>query len=125
MCVVYTGEQKREYQRQWLAARRQKAIEMLGGCCVNCRSQDRLEFDHIDPATKAIDLARLWSHKWEKIHIELAKCQLLCFTCHKEKTLAVYPDRVHGSYLMYNKGKCRCKPCKDANAERTKEYNSR
>lgn len=84
--MALTGEAKREYQRNWLKARRAKAVEALGGSCVKCGGDDRLEFDHIDPTLKSYSVSRLWSRSWTAIWSEVAKCQLLCFTCHKSKT---------------------------------------
>jgi 5-methylcytosine-specific restriction endonuclease McrA len=105
--MVYVGEKKREYQRNWLAARRQKAIEYLGGECYECGSVDNLEFDHIDPSLKRKDIKSLLSGKWEKLKIELDKCQLLCKDCHKQKnfdesSLGIERRRNRKKLFMYN-----------------------
>ena len=47
----YIGEQKRVYQREWLA-RRRKAWFDLNGPCIKCGSWDDLELDHINPKDK-------------------------------------------------------------------------
>lgn len=57
--------------------------ELLGGECVMCGSVERLEIDHIDPSTKSFSLAKGWGKPWAVILEELAKCQLLCYECHK------------------------------------------
>ena len=44
----------REYQREWLAARRTEWL--ADKSCAVCGSDDRLEIDHIDPATKDLKL---------------------------------------------------------------------
>lgn len=118
--VVYTGEKKREYQRQWMANRRAKGVELLGGCCAKCSVASHLEFDHVDPETKWSH--RFWSYSWAKIKTELDKCQLLCNTCHKEKTSAMFEGPKHGTHYMYVAFKCRCQPCRDDHARVNAKY---
>ena len=82
------------YQREWLAERRSRAIQSLGGHCASCGAVDGLQLDHVDPATKhktsGITSAVVWSWSWSRIQEELSKCQLLCDGCHKKKTLQAY-----------------------------------
>ncbi len=75
---------QRNYQRLWVAARRQRAIDAGGNACQRCKATDRLEFHHRDPAEKVSH--RIFSRRWEVIHQELAKCDLLCSDCHLEHT---------------------------------------
>lgn len=75
----------RERSRRRYAALRARAFAMLGGCCAICGSLDDLELDHIDPDAKTMEfcrptLARFW--------IELEGAQLLCASCHVDKTTA-------------------------------------
>lgn len=75
-------------QRDILKAR---MIEYLSDkSCVKCGMNDPrvLEFDHIDPETKVIDISKAFKNtmKWEDILLEIEKCQLLCANCHKIKT---------------------------------------
>lgn len=79
-----TVEQQREYQRKWKKKRRTEWFE--GKHCVVCGSTERLELDHIDPTTKIHHDVWSWSEKRRKV--ELAKCQVLCFQCHRDKTHA-------------------------------------
>lgn len=121
-------DKKRKTQREWVAKKKLRYIEILGGVCVKCGSVDRLEVDHIDPSTKTVNPTKLWSRKHEIIMEELAKCQLLCKDCHQEKTSA---ERVanrnlqHGEYGMYKWYKCRCQPCRDANSARVREQRAK
>jgi 5-methylcytosine-specific restriction endonuclease McrA len=39
-------------KNQLAALRRAALIQALGGCCVKCGTDKRLEFDHKDPATR-------------------------------------------------------------------------
>lgn len=84
-----SGQEKNDYQNAWMARRRADGIEMLGGRCVVCGTTERLEVDHIDRSTKTSH--RIWSWSWQRIVVELAKCQLLCHQHHFEKTLSDFP----------------------------------
>lgn len=120
------GEAKRTYQRTWINARKSKARELKGGVCVECGSKDRLEFDHVDPALKPQLYKNRrsvnWSQAWVKLLKELELCQLLCYTCHKAKTIAFLKTSIHG-LTMYKNWGCRCTICKAAKqVENAKRY---
>ena len=123
--MAYTGDQKREYQRKWLAARRLKALEYLGGKCKSCGTEDNLEFDHEDRSLKSFSINNLLSRRWDIQVQELDKCQLLCLDCHLEKTLTEMPDWLgvaeHGTHSKYITG-CRCSPCREGHRLLAKEY---
>ena len=109
-----TPEQQREYQRQWVADRRREWIE-ANGPCVKCGSTENLEVDHIDPVQKSAPVATIWSWTEARRLAELAKCQVLCRSCHDEKsTEDGYPrTAVHGTRRRYDRG-CRCDLCREA-----------
>ncbi len=67
--------------------RRSEALERLGGRCVQCGSTESLEFDHIEPRDKGFSLGRAFA-TWAEARLidEVAKCQILCGLCHKEKS---------------------------------------
>jgi 5-methylcytosine-specific restriction endonuclease McrA len=68
--------------------RRGILLEKLGGKCVWCGTTEELTFDHIDKTTKSFVLSgKGLDGDWEKILRELDKCQILCDTCHKKKTI--------------------------------------
>lgn len=124
--MPYANKEKaREYQREWLRQRRKDML--TGKSCVRCGTFDDLEFDHIDPTTKDPKLRNssgiVWS--WSKVRLmkELAKCQVLCGTCHQAKTNV---DRgqglVHGSRNGYDYYRCRCQPCTTASTQKVNEY---
>ena len=75
----------RKYGLQWIRQRRDKWIQENGPCC-KCGSWEQLEIDHIDPNTKEISIAKIWSFSEARRLTELAKCQVLCERCHKLKT---------------------------------------
>lgn len=61
------------------------AVEYLGGCCVVCgysRYLGALEFHHRNPNEKDFEINS--SLGWDKISVELDKCDLLCANCHRE-----------------------------------------
>lgn len=80
-------EQQRAYQRNWMAARRNMWIEE-NGPCVKCGSNDNLEVDHINPKLKTKNPSQLWALSvTNPIRIEeLKNCQVLCESCHSDKT---------------------------------------
>jgi hypothetical protein len=75
---------QRNYQRAWMAARRQTALDARGNACQHCQATDRLEFHHRRPEDKVSH--RIFSRRWEFIDQELSKCDILCSECHLEHT---------------------------------------
>lgn len=115
---------KNEYMRQYMATlyikRKEQAIKLLGGCCVNCGATKQLEFDHVNSSTKSFTIgAKLNTTAWYKIEQELKKCQLLCYTCHKIK----HAIKEHGTLSMYRY--CRCEDCVRAKTTWQREYKRR
>lgn len=120
--MAYVGEQKRAYERQWVAARR--AAYFADKLCKRCGSLENLELDHIDPSTKISN--SIWSWSEERRIEELAKCQVLCHDCHwiKTKQDLHYGNREHGDSTRYNLG-CRCVLCRTTHSSRLKEWRGR
>jgi 5-methylcytosine-specific restriction endonuclease McrA len=114
----------KEYQRQYQLAKYRRwmkeAREKLGGRCVICGTTENLEFDHIDPGTKSFSLGGRRPNRaaWDT---EVAKCQLLCYEHHKEKTSREQRKEVHGTWGMYKK-KCRCEECREFVRTYMREY---
>ena len=115
----------RDYQLKWMTARRQRGIILLGSRCYRCDATEDLQFDHIDPATKHPALKSItgsfWSWSWDRIEAELAKCQLLCRSCHQEKTRVDF-EPPHGTNSRYTGRRCRCGDCKFAHAQINAKY---
>lgn len=63
-------------------------VEEAGGCCSICgydRYMGALEFHHIDPAEKLLDVSRYGvTVSLKEARAEAAKCVLLCSNCHAE-----------------------------------------
>ena len=106
-------EQQRAAQAKWLQARR--SAFFAGKACVKCGSTERLELDHILREGKTTH--KIWSFSLTKREAELAKCQVLCYVCYKEKTKAEWTaKRKCGTRTMYAWG-CRCEACRAAEAQ--------
>jgi hypothetical protein len=115
----------RIYMKARYHKRRAEAITQLGGVCVRCGSDDQLEFDHRDRATKIADIAKIWTYAIKTLREEIEKCQLLCQSCHQSKTLTdlgrVSVRGTHGTLSAYNY--CKCEECRGAKRRYMKEYN--
>ncbi|SRR6266403_2144988 len=68
-------------------AKKIRAIELLGGCCIECGVDNihKLCFHHINRNDKKFDISDKLGLKWNKIKDEVIKCELLCLNCHTEK----------------------------------------
>jgi hypothetical protein len=59
--------------------------------CLDCGESDitTLDFDHVDPATKAFAIGTLLPvRSWVSIEREIAKCVVRCANCHRRRTIA-------------------------------------
>jgi hypothetical protein len=121
----------REYMKRRYHERRTLAIEYLGGQCVKCGSKEKLEIDHIDRTSKEFKADQLRSQTIEIFWKEIKKCQLLCCTCHRYKTVedignqhASDPYIQHGNTTTYRRG-CRCNDCRSSCAKQMREYRAK
>jgi len=67
--------------------RKEDAINYKGGACSRCgynKFYGALEFHHRNPNEKDAEWKKIKLWPWEKIKIEIDKCDLLCSNCHKE-----------------------------------------
>ncbi len=114
----------REYMRKRYARRKQEALNQLGGHCAKCGSTEDLEIDHIDHNKKTMHVNRMTMVSEERFQSELKLCQILCRTCHEEKTIADSGNQRakgnHGTLSSYRY--CRCNLCRAANAKWSREY---
>lgn len=122
--MSYKDRNKQQaYQAGYLAGKRMTWLQDHGPCA-QCGSWDRLELDHIDPAQKVTH--RVWSLAKPARDAELAKCQVLCSRCHKEKhRLLTAKPLVHGTSNGYQKHRCRCDACRTANNVRVRRWKSK
>lgn len=102
-----TLEEKRAYQRahyhankeKWRAKRmryeakmRALMLEAKNKPCADCGGRWHplvMEFDHLPGTKKVANLGSAGPRKWgwEKMQEEIAKCEVLCPTCHRIRTL--------------------------------------
>ena len=81
-------QKSQEYARANYHKRMNKVIEQFGGKCVCCGITENLEFDHLDRTTKKAKVSTLVATSSLAAAIEEAKkCQLLCKSCHLQKTI--------------------------------------
>jgi hypothetical protein len=58
--------------------------------CVICHNQYdyyNMQLDHIDPINKLYNICELRNRSLDILQIELAKCQVLCALCHRQKSI--------------------------------------
>lgn len=65
-----------------------RAIAYKGNQCEKCgydKCPASLTFHHSDPSIKSFEIGgKLGIYSWERIRLELDKCELLCANCHLE-----------------------------------------
>jgi len=111
-------ERMRVYKREWMARRRAEFFE--DKACVGCGATDRLELDHVDPATKLHHA--IWSWANERREAEIAKCLVRCRACHIARHQR--ETQQHGTVSRYQAG-CRCDPCRAAKAAKNRRERDR
>ena len=80
--------------RSWNMSRRDKYYDLVTAYlkehpCVDCNEGDPivLEFDHRDPEIKDGEVTKLLSYaSWERILVEIDKCDVVCSNCHRKRT---------------------------------------
>lgn len=79
-------------------------LELLGGECKHCGITQKLQFDHINPASKIFDVSQRLDWKIDILLPEAQKCQLLCAHCHGVKTRKYSAYRKTGSKSVLTVG---------------------
>lgn len=120
-----TAEYMRTYRKRVYRERRDAAIAALGGACVKCGVTTNLEIDHIDASKKTFEIGvKIWCMSAEKLEVELNKCQLLCESCHAEKTIIDVGNKpargTHGSLSAWRY--CKCDICRAAYNAYNRDY---
>jgi hypothetical protein len=114
----YTGDKKRAYQLKYVTDRKKDWIKSKGGKCVKCGSTRNLEVDHKGQANKSFNPRDIWSRSEAVRKKELAHCQVLCESCHEDKTAKQNSKPKTASIIAcgtpesYEFG-CRCFPCSE------------
>lgn len=78
-----------------------KAVEYKGGECFRCgysKSVKALQFHHIEPHKKDFGVStKGFTRSWEKLKVELDKCNLVCSNCHAEIHEEEYEEKIGAS----------------------------
>ena len=111
----------KEYHKQYWHKRRKKIIDYLGGKCIKCGSKEKLEIDHINANEKVCNVKDNLTFKTMKEEID--KCQVLCYDCHKEKSISERKPFIHGSRYGWQKKHCKCNDCQSTKIIQEKERN--
>ena len=116
---MIAGLTSTEYHRRYYHRRRAALIALLGDSCVWCGTDSDLQFDHIDPDQKSFDISDNMTASNPVVVAEIMKCQLLCKSCHLEKSrqAALEIGFVHGGVYGWMKRKCECDMCVRAKRE--------
>ena len=121
-------ESRRIFDAARYSRRKTCAIRLLGGACVECGAEGDLQFDHVRPEDKTFTITdKLAGAVWEALVVELEKCQLLCASCHRKKTLVdkgqVSAKTTHGTLSSYRY--CKCDLCREVRNKYAREWRRR
>ena len=113
-------EHMRVYMLNRYHERRNEAIQLLGGVCAVCGTDENLEIDHVDRSLKTMNVNRMAYVSRERFLEELENCQLLCKEDHIEKTRKEM-SVPHGGGAAGKKN-CMCDLCKVKRSAYMKKY---
>jgi hypothetical protein len=82
----YVRELNRKQSRRLRTQRRDMLTALLGGKCITCDATRGLEFDHVNPSTKAFKISAGLLRSLDELLAEIKKCVLRCNPCHDVKT---------------------------------------
>ena len=87
----YCKKCSNEYHTKRVKKVKLKMIKYKGSKCVECGLNIKdshysvFDFHHINPNEKDTIFNRIKYQKWDKIKLEIDKCELLCSNCHRLK----------------------------------------
>jgi hypothetical protein len=142
--MLQTKEQHRlQTLKNYRQRNKAKVVEYLLNHPCECGETDVrvLEFDHQRGKIKSISAMIAGHFSWMNIAAEIKKCVVRCANCHRRKTTGTpkwYIDLtgfkrdcekterkstlIHGTRNGYAFHRCRCKKCRTANAQYSKQY---
>jgi DNA-directed RNA polymerase specialized sigma24 family protein len=82
-------DKQREYQCRWIAKRREGFFSSK--VCHTCGAKEALELHHPCPETKVSH--NIWSWSTARREAEIAKCVVLCETCHAAESAGQARER--------------------------------
>jgi hypothetical protein len=85
-CVKKLQLYRHDRQRAFTA--RLAVIKLAAGCmdCGYRVSAVALDFDHRDSTTKSFTVGKACNRLWERVLIEIDKCDVVCANCHRIRT---------------------------------------
>jgi hypothetical protein len=101
-----------------LPARRRREWFDANGPCTRCASWENLHLHHRDPSQKVSH--KVWSWRDERRVVELAKCEVVCASCHRR----IHRGGPTHNLTGYQRG-CRCADCRAAKAAQARRYRAR
>lgn len=115
-------DKQREYQRNWVSARRVEWLTKNGPCTCGEFRIGKLLIHHIDKTQKVSH--RIWSWSKARREAELTKCTVRCIKCHAKHHALETPIPEHGTIARYKSKRalCRCVLCRRANALYNRAY---
>lgn len=91
-----SGRCKRNHQIVAFRRRqKEKAVALLGSKCNKCgydKCLRALSFHHKDRSNKTFSIAHPDTKSWQRVKLEVEKCELLCLNCHMEVEDNLYWD---------------------------------
>lgn len=88
-CKDCIREKQRLYGRAKYRENRARVIKMFDDKCLDCDEQfppNLYDIHHLEPSSKKYNIGFLMGKKWStRMDIELAKCIMLCPTCHRAR----------------------------------------
>ena len=106
MPYKYRSDLYKAQKRFRLTIRKKLFDFLVAKSCVDCGEGDPvvLDFDHKNPKTKFKSVARMLSghYSWEKISVEIEKCEIRCANCHRRRSHVQfgYFSRTSGMHLQ-------------------------
>lgn len=83
--------QQREYQKHWTRERARELDALKDVPCFDCGVRYPpyvMDFDHRNPEEKFSGLNLMKTYSRTKVLEEIAKCDVVCANCHRERTNA-------------------------------------
>lgn len=111
---AYYRKRNNNKRRRHLA-RLVKEYKLTHPTCTDCKLDHpfyRLDFDHLPGSGKAIDLGRISTTGWSDTRVmeEIAKCELVCANCHRDRTFRRSRADSNDSYPGHHPRRATCTP---------------
>jgi hypothetical protein len=118
-----SAEYHRAYNRERYRRLRAEYVAQLGGKCVDCGTEEDLEFDHADASSKSVEVAKMLNYSKAVRDAEVKKCVLRCSSCHRRKSISAGDiNSVDHGGGKSGKKNCPCTPCRERKAEYMRDY---